>query len=195
MSGTHIFIGTRTDKGRYGPQSKDMALIDLVTLLAPVATPTQYAIPDLTPLVLRFNAQIQEQLAAQANEQRDTQLMQDYDALFNAWRRAATYENSERRCRAWENVIDKAENFLQALKPTFPPLVKPEENWESPLISKIEHTGHVYTEALLFIITARAALEPETLYRDATLRDYCHWLRDWVKAYLTQDDRYYCQRQ
>lgn len=187
MSGAHIFIGTRTDKGRYGSQSKDMALTDLVTLLAPVAT--QYVIPDLTPLVLRFNAQIQEHLAAQANEQRDTQLMQDYDALFNAWRRAATYENSERRSRAWENVIDKAEDFLQVLKPTFPPKVY-EENWKSPLISKIEHTGRVYTEALLFIITARAALEPKTLYSDATLRDYCHWLRDWVKAYLTQDDHY-----
>ncbi|WDF99824.1 hypothetical protein PSR30_04440 [Pectobacterium carotovorum subsp. carotovorum] len=182
------FIGTRVDQGKFGPQSQDMSLSDLVGLLRPDTGTIPYVYPDLTPLVLHVNEQIQAAFDERFAQLHERERMQNYNSLFNAWSRAATYEDNERRGRMWENVVDKAEAFLQALQPAFPQR-KPEKDWNHDSHQPIIYAGRMYTEALLFIITARAAVEPQTLYRDVSLRGYCDWLRCWVKAYLSEEDR------
>ncbi|AZS59321.1 hypothetical protein C5E18_24715 (plasmid) [Pectobacterium parmentieri] len=180
------FIGTRVEEGRYGPQSPDMSLSDLLGLFRSPTDTTQYVFPDLTPLVRCIHGQIMDAFAAHHEQQR----MQNYNTLFNAWARAASYEDKDLRSNDWHMVIDKAEDFLVALQleQVFP-YPKPEKDWDFPLVERIAGAGRLYTEALLFIITARAAREPHTLSRDITLRGYCQWLRDWVKAYLNERDR------
>ncbi|MFJ5317509.1 hypothetical protein [Pectobacterium versatile] len=187
MSVLRFHIGTRSEKGRYGPQSQDMSLSDLLELFSPVVASTQYVFPDLTPLIRHIHEQIEGQFAAQATEQREMKRMQDYNILFNAWSRAATYTDLELRNSDWQAVINKAEHFLVALQQDFPPKAS-QEQWKSPLVDRIAYIGRLYNEALLFFITARAAREPQSLYRDVTLRGYCHWLRYWVKTYLEPRD-------
>ncbi|MFJ5375226.1 hypothetical protein ACIPTP_22125 [Pectobacterium versatile] len=185
------FIGTRVEEGRYGPQSKDMSLSDLLGLFSPVIAPTQYVFPDLTPLVRCIHEQIKAQFDTQFAllfvSLSERQRMRDYNTLYNAWTRAASYDDPVLRNSDWHAVIDKAEDFLVALQQDFPPTLTV-SGWAVDSAEPIACAGSQYTEALLFIITARAAREPHTLYRDVTLRGYCRWLRDWVKAYLNEQD-------
>lgn len=180
------FIGTRVDKARYGPQSQDMTLSDLMGVFRLATNTSLHVFPDLAPLVQHINEQIKAGFDAHRKLQRDV----DYNILFNAWTRAASYDAEDFRNADWKDVIAKAEHFLVALQleDAFPHK-KPETDWDCESAKPIAHVGRLYTEGLLFIITARAAREPKTLFRDVTLRRHCQWLQQWVKSYLSEVDR------
>ncbi len=46
-----VFIGTRVADKRYGPQSRDMAVSELISLVRPYNRPAQYVLPDFSGLV------------------------------------------------------------------------------------------------------------------------------------------------
>ncbi|MCH2683691.1 hypothetical protein [Leclercia adecarboxylata] len=179
------FIGRHdTDSGRFvGPYIFENQLSDIIKLL-PVSGPSQvqYVFPDLSPLIRHIHDQISSAFKTYSQEQQDKQLAEEYELIFTHWNRACGMEDGSKKERAWEKVTDKADPLLIHLREAFPK-AKPLKDWDEGLIRKIEDTGRLYTEVLLFIIYARAAYECASLGRDPSLREYCRQVKEILAAH------------
>ncbi|WP_429120565.1 hypothetical protein [Aeromonas allosaccharophila] len=182
-----FLISTRGRDGRYGPQSKDMQLSDLINLFTSATvtepSPTTVIFPDLTALARNMDAQIRVHFRHFQEEE----LAQEYDVLFNTWTQTGSIADPTNRSRRWEKVMDKSLAYVLLAQKRMPkPLSF--QNIYSDHVNEIATKGKMYCEALLFHIISRSAFDPGTLANDITLRGYCQWLKDWVKDYILPND-------
>jgi len=176
-------IGTRGRDGRYGPQSKDMSLSDLIDVFKPEDAPlhslNKVIFPDLSALARKMDAQLREHF----NRFRDEELAQNYDVLFNTWTQAGSIADISNRSRRWEKVMDLSMGYILLAQKRMP---EPARFWpmREDCVNEVATKGKMYCEALLFHIIARSAFDQGSLANDVTLRGYCHWLKDWLKGYI-----------
>ena len=182
-----FLISTRGRDGRYGTQSKDMQLSDLINLFTSTKvtepSPSTVIFPDLTALARKMD----DQIRVHFRQLQEEELEQAYDVLFNTWTQAGSIADPTNRSRRWETVMDKSLVYVLLAQKRMPkPLSL--QNICSDRVNEIATKGKMYCEALLFHIISRSAFDPGTLASDITLRGYCQWLKAWVKDYISQDD-------
>ncbi|MDX7715136.1 hypothetical protein [Aeromonas caviae] len=182
-----FMISTRGRDGRYGPQSKDMHLSDLINLFTTATvteqSPSTIIFPDLTALARNMDAQIRVHFSRFQEEE----LAQAYDVLFNTWTQTGSIADPINRSRRWEKVMDKSLEYILLAQKRMPkPLTF--ENIQSDYVTEIATKGKMYCEALLFHIISRSEFDPGSLTNDITLRGYCQWLKTWVESYISPFD-------
>lgn len=197
MGSDLLYLGTRYRNGRFGPHIDldDEMISGLIRLYQDQEDQERYRFPDLSPLIHVIHNQLetgfqnqQRFLTQQANQEKQRELAEKYEILFDQWNTASSIENEEKKASHWKDVIDLARKVLIKLREEMPDHMSIKE-WNSELAEKTEQTGRMYTEALLFIIYARASYEGTSLGRDPTLRKYCSQLKDKVKTQLAGKNR------
>ncbi|MEN4691274.1 hypothetical protein [Pantoea agglomerans] len=196
--GSHLlFVGTRHSNGKFGPHINldDERISGLIRLYQGKEDQDRYRFPDLSPLIHVIHNQLeagfqnqQRYLNQQINQEKNRELAEKYEILFDQWNTASSIENEEKKIPHWKDVISLAREVLIRLREEMPDHV-PVKEWNLQLAEKTEQTGRMYTEALLFIIYGRAAYEGSTLGRDPTLRKYCSQLKEKVKTQLAGENR------
>jgi hypothetical protein len=63
-----VFIGTRVADKRYGPQSRGMAVSELISLVRPYNRPAQYVLPDFSGLVRHLDNRMRQNFAQQKED-------------------------------------------------------------------------------------------------------------------------------
>lgn len=188
-----LFLGMRHRNGRFGPHIDldDERISGLIRLYKDKEDQERYRFPDLSPLIHVIHNQLeagfqnqQQFLTQQANQEKKRELAEKYEILFDQWNTASSIENEEKKAPHWKDVISLAREVLIRLREEMPDYV-PVKEWNTELAEKTEQTGRMYTEALLFIIYARAAYEGSSLGHDPTLRKYCSQLKEKVKDQLS----------
>ncbi|HCI6191191.1 TPA: hypothetical protein NPO42_000947 [Klebsiella quasipneumoniae subsp. similipneumoniae] len=173
-----IFIGTRVDKGRYGPQSRDMAISDLISLIHRPSEPARIILPDFSGLARHIDGQLRKHFS----QQQEDEYSRKYRHLSDLWYQAGSLSNPDNRSRRFEKVMEQSQEFLvfsQDVMPNINPYNLQYEDEE-----RVRQKGQMYCLALLFHIIARAAFEPESVAADTTLVAHCRWMKDWVKKTL-----------
>lgn len=196
-SSNPLFLGTRHRNGEFGPHIDldDERISSLIRLFQDKDDQDRYKFPDLSPLIHVINKQLeagfqdqQKFLTQQANQEKERELAEKYEILFDVWNTASSIEQEDKKALHWNEVISLAREVLIRLREEMPDYV-PVKEWNSKLAEKTEQTGRMYTEALLFIIYGRAAYESSSLGRDPTLRKYCSQLKEKVKSQLTGENQ------
>lgn len=179
-----FLISTRHRDGRYGPQSKDMTLSELIGVFKPDVPSTPVVIfPDLRPLAQRMDAQIREHF----DRFKDEEFAHKYDVLFNTWAQTGSIAVEFNRTKRWEKVMDLSMDYILQAQKMMP---VPQRIYEIGFdhITEVATKGKMYCEALLFHIIARAGFDPGSLINDITLRGYCQWMKGWIKNYINDFD-------
>ncbi|MDF7790505.1 hypothetical protein P4908_09680 [Pantoea ananatis] len=188
LSGNLRFlISTRGRDGRYGPQSRDMSLSELISVFKPkqASLPSSNTIifPDLSALARKMDAQIREHF----NRFREEELAQNYDVLFNTWTQAGSIANASKRSSRWLKVMDLSMEYILLAQKRMPEPARFSPMQED-CVNEVATKGKMYCEALLFHIVARSTYDHGSLANDVTLRGYCQWLKDWLKGYIDPYD-------
>lgn len=179
-----FLISTRHRDGRYGPQSKDMTLSELIGVFKPDVPSTPVLIfPDLRALAQRMDAQIREHF----NNYKNEELAQKYDVLFNTWAQTGSIAVEANRSVRWMKVMDLSMDYILQAQKMMPEPQRFDLIVHSH-ITEVATKGRMYCEALLFHIIARAGFDPGTLINDITLRGYCQWFKGWIKNYINDHD-------
>lgn len=175
-----IFNARQTD-GRLSDQHIEIGTADLIDLMANHDKPTVMIYPDYGPLLDNFKAQIQFQMKAQ----RDIQQEEKYQFLYNQWRRAATYQG-DIALKEWQHATHTAEELLISLRRDLPRL---DYNYHSGQIlgtDGVHHHALMFTDALLYSVTARAALQRETFKNDPVLNEHAEYIRNWLFRQMSE---------
>ncbi len=182
-----FLLSTRGRDGRYGPQSRDMSLSELIDIFTPepqaIQSPSVLIFPDFSALANKMDSQIREHFSRFRGEE----LAQAYDVLFNTWAQTGSIADATSRSRRWEKVMDKSMEYILLAQKRMP---EPQRffKMQSTYVTEVSTKGKMYCEALLFHIIARSAFDPGSLANDITLRGYCQWFKDWVKNYIQDYD-------
>lgn len=199
MRKSRSFLGTRHNDGKFGPHIDldDEKITSLIRLFDNENNQKRYHFPDLSPVINVVYNQIQAGFDKQLNaihhmvkqEQEQAfvrELAVKYELLFDQWNYASSVEDDQKKLSQWDDVVKMSRELLIHLRDNMPDRV-PLKDWNYDLADRLEQTGRMYTESLLFIIYARAAYEDSSLGRDPTLLKYCNQLKDKVRAQLTGD--------
>ncbi|HCD2000954.1 TPA: hypothetical protein NBJ18_002968 [Citrobacter farmeri] len=173
-----IFIGTRVDKGRYGPQSRDMAISDLISLIHHPSKPAQIILPDFSGLARHIDGQLRKHFY----QQQEDEYSRKYRHLSDLWHQAGSLSNPNNRSRRFEKVMEQSQEFLVFSQDVMPNINPYKLQYQEE--ATVSRKGQMYCLALLFHIIARAAFEPESIAADTTLVAHCRWMKDWVKKSL-----------
>ncbi|WP_262266918.1 hypothetical protein [Klebsiella variicola] len=173
-----IFIGTRVDKGRYGPQSREMAISDLISLIHRPSEPTRIILPDFSGLARHIDGQLREHFS----QQQEDEYARKYRYLSDIWYQAGSLSNPDNRSRRFEKVMEQSQEFLVFSQDVMPNTNLYDLKYDEG--ESVRQKGQMYCLALLFHIIARAAFEPESVATDTTLVAHCRWMKDWVKKTL-----------
>lgn len=195
MSVKDAYLGFRNHNGTFdGPFLDEEKLTAVLKLLPAPEKSEQYLFPDLTPVIRHIDAQIRSEfreletgllwLVNRTEAERQLRELSDnHQDFYCEWEFACSVEDKIKQTQKWNDVIQKATPVLRQLRDTMPSPV-PISEWSDTLIFTTEHTGRMYTEALLVYIYARAAYEPSSLARDPNLRRFCRELKEKVTAHL-----------
>jgi hypothetical protein len=175
-----VFIGTRTAGNRYGPQSRDMKVSELITLLSTENKPTQYVMPDFSG----YARCLDEQIRAHFVQKEQDDYYRRYRLLSEIWYQAGSISNPENRSRRFEKVMEESQSFLVHTQDVMPKINPFTHDWE--VWPTIAEKGKMYCLALLFHIIARAAFDPGSTAADGTLLRHCQWMKNWIKNVLNE---------
>ena len=177
-----VFIGTRVADKRYGPQSRDMAVSELISLVRPYNRPAQYVLPDFSGLVRHLDNRMRQNFA----QQKEDKFCCEYRIISNLWSQSGSIENPSHLSHRFEKLMDRTMEFLAQSHDVMPEFNPFSLNWDDD--KKVNKQGQMYCLALLFHIIARAGYEPVSLANDTTLKAHCQWMKDWIKNVL--NDKY-----
>lgn len=169
-----IFQARHTD-GRLSEQHIEIGTADLIDLLANRDKPSVMIYPDYGPLLDNFKAQIKFQM----QEQHGNQQGEKYQLLHNQWRRASTYRGNT-ALTEWQYITHTAEELLISLKRDMPRLVYNYQTGQIHETDKVHHHARMFTDSLLYSVTARAALQRETFKNDPVLSEHAEYIRNWL---------------
>lgn len=173
-----FFIGTRISGKRYGPQSKDMQVSELIALINPQSQPEKYVLPDFSGLAKHLDGQIRQQF----QQQKEDEYYRRYRLLTDIWQQAGSLSNEVNRSRRFEKVMDESQEFLVYSHDVMPKLNPNSLKYGD--IAQASSKGNMYCVALLIHIIARAAFEPGSIGADPTLPNHCKWMKNWIKGTL-----------
>ena len=178
-----IISQARRLDGRLSEQQRELGTADLISLLANHDKPSAMIYPDYGPLLDHFKVQ----LGFHMKEQRDKHQAEKYQFLHNQWHRAATFEGNTALLE-WQHTMHTAEELLISLRRDLPQL---EYNYESGQIhgtDGVHNQARIFTDVLLYNVTARAALQRETFKNDPALIEHVEYIRSWLKNQIEKLD-------
>lgn len=173
-----IFIGTRGDNGRYGPQSRDMAISELISLVHCKSEPTRIILPDFSGLAQHIDEQLRHHFGQLQEDEYDRK----YRHLSGLWHQTGSLSNPTNRSRRFEKVMEQSQEFLVLSQDVMPNINFNDLQYQ--VVNKVNRKGQMYCLALLFHIIARTAFEPESIATDTTLVAHCRWMKNWIKQSL-----------
>nr|WP_318379819.1 hypothetical protein [uncultured Enterobacter sp.] len=120
--------------------------------------------------------------------EQERQLAKSYELLFGQWNYASSIVDQKKKEDQWDKVVDKACDVLYDLREAMP-VEKLISHWHDALARKVEQTGLMYTEALLFIIYGRASYEPMSLVYDPRPRQYIREIKAIIASYFDGENK------
>ncbi|EOZ5674163.1 hypothetical protein ACQSMR_000912 [Morganella morganii] len=178
MAIERFFIGTRTEEGRYGPQSKSMQVSEFISLLQPRHGETRYILPDFSGLAKHIDSELRKHF----EQQNEDLYYREYRNLVDIWDQAGSLSDPDNRKSRFEKVMDKSLEFLNLSHDNMPEInlicLKEYDGQSEKMVFK---KAQMYCVALLFHIIARAAFEYKTTAVDKTLINHCRWMKEWIK--------------